>query len=54
VRRPIATPVRAADTEDRYLELCPREWAKTRARLDDAELQAEVGTITVPPAPTAD
>jgi hypothetical protein len=39
--------------EDRYLELCPREWAKTRARLDDAELRAEVGTITVPP-PTAD
>lgn len=39
--------------EDRYLELCPREWAKTRARLDDAELRAEVGTITVPPPPTA-
>lgn len=40
--------------EDRYLELSPREWAKTRARLDDAELRAEVGTITVPPPPTAD
>ncbi|MCB9615978.1 MAG: IS66 family transposase [Sandaracinus sp.] len=40
--------------EDRYLELCPREWAKTRARLDDAELTAEVGAITVPPATTAD
>lgn len=35
---------------DRYLELCPREWAKTRARLDDAEMKPEVGKITVPPA----
>jgi transposase len=35
---------------DRYLELCPREWAKTRARLDDREMRPEVGWITVPPA----
>jgi hypothetical protein len=35
---------------DRYFELCPREWAKTRARLDDAEMKPEVGWITVPPA----
>ena len=33
---------------DRYLELCPREWAKTRARLDDVEMKPEVGWITVP------
>ena len=35
---------------DRYLELCPRDWAKTRARLDDREMRPEVGWITVPPA----
>jgi hypothetical protein len=35
---------------DRYLELCPRDWAKTRARLDDREMRPEVGMVTVPPA----
>ena len=34
---------------ERYLELCPRDWARTRALLDPAELAREVGTITVPP-----
>lgn len=36
---------------DRYLELAPRYWAQTRARLDPAELVAEVGPLTVPPPP---
>jgi hypothetical protein len=35
------------------IQLCPREWAKTRARLDDVELTAEVGVITVLPATTS-
>ena len=34
--------------EDRYLELAPLFWTQTRARLDPAELAAEVGWITVP------
>ena len=34
--------------EDRYLELSPLFWTETRARLDAAELAAEVGWITVP------
>jgi transposase len=34
---------------DRYLELAPKHWTATRARLDDAELAREIGTITVPP-----
>jgi transposase len=33
---------------ERYLELSPRYWAATRARLDDAELRVEVGPLTVP------
>jgi transposase len=37
---------------DRFLELCPRDWAKTRARLDPNELEPEFGAITVPPADT--
>jgi hypothetical protein len=35
---------------DRMLELCPRDWARTRARLVADELRREVGAITVPPA----
>ena len=35
---------------DRYLELSPRYWAATRARLDQSELAVEVGRLTVPPA----
>ena len=34
---------------ERYLELAPAHWAATRARLDPKELDAELGTITVPP-----
>ena len=33
---------------DRYLELAPKYWASTRARLLDAELERQVGPITVP------
>jgi transposase len=35
--------------KDRYLELAPKYWAATRARLDQAELAAEIGPLTVPP-----
>ena len=35
--------------KDRYLELAPKYWARTRARLDARELAAEVGPLTVPP-----
>ena len=34
---------------DRYLELAPKYWAQTRARLDPGELAAEIGDLTVPP-----
>ena len=33
---------------DRYLELAPRYWAATRARLDPAQLERELGPLTVP------
>lgn len=36
---------------DRYLELAPRYWAETRARLVPTELAREVGPLTVPPPP---
>jgi transposase len=36
---------------DRYLELAPKYWAATRARLDAAQLAAEVGSLTIPPPP---
>jgi transposase len=36
---------------DRYLELAPKSWAATRARLDPAQLAAPVGWLTVPPPP---
>ena len=32
----------------RFLELCPRDWLATRARLDAAELERELGAVTVP------
>jgi len=38
---------------DRHLELCPKLWAATRARLDPVELARHLGDITVPSAPTA-
>jgi hypothetical protein len=34
---------------DRYLELAPKYWAATRARIPAAELAVEIGPITVPP-----
>lgn len=34
---------------DRYLELAPKYWAVTRARLDQLELAAEIGPLTIPP-----
>jgi transposase len=36
--------------KERYLELAPKYWAKTRARLDPVELAREIGTLTVPPS----
>jgi hypothetical protein len=37
--------------KDRMIELAPKHWVATRARLADAELAEHVGTITVPPPP---
>lgn len=34
---------------ERFLELCPRDWPATRARLDPAQLEAELGPLTIPP-----
>jgi hypothetical protein len=34
---------------ERYLELAPKYWASTRARLDPTELARPIGDITVPP-----
>jgi transposase len=34
---------------DRYLELAPKFWLRTRARLDPVELAAEIGVLTIPP-----
>ncbi|MEO6419276.1 MAG: IS66 family transposase [Polyangiaceae bacterium] len=34
---------------DRYLELAPKYWSETRARLNEDELANEVGVLTVPP-----
>jgi transposase len=42
--------VLASWPRDRYLELSPRYWIATRARLDGAELAREVGPLTIPPA----
>jgi transposase len=36
---------------DHYLDLCPRDWLTTRVGLDAAELDAELGQITLPPSP---
>ena len=33
---------------ERYLELAPKYWARTRARLDEAELNRPIGHVTVP------
>jgi hypothetical protein len=34
--------------KDRYLELAPKYWAQTRARLDPTHLGHEFGPLTVP------
>jgi len=34
---------------ERYLELAPKYWARTRARLDPRELAAPLGKLTIPP-----
>lgn len=34
---------------DRYLELAPKYWTATRARLDQRELERPLGHVTVPP-----
>ena len=36
---------------NRYIELAPRYWRITRARLDREELNREVGWLTVPELP---
>jgi transposase len=38
---------------DRYLELAPKYWAATRARLDPTQLANEFGPLTVPTPPAA-
>ncbi len=35
---------------DRYLELAPKYWARTRSMVDAAQLAAPVGVVDVPPA----
>ena len=35
---------------ERFLELAPACWIQTRARLDLAELEVELGVVTVQPA----
>ena len=39
--------------KDRYLELAPKYWAATRARLDPALLAHEIGPLVVPPLAAA-
>ncbi len=39
---------------ERYLELAPRYWARTSARLDADELAKPIGSVTVPPSPLAE
>jgi len=37
----------------RFIELAPKSWAATRARLSATQLDAEVGDLTIPPPLTA-
>ena len=37
---------------DRYLELAPKNWAATRARLEPDQLARPLGRLTIPAAPT--
>ena len=34
---------------ERYLELCPKYWARTRVLLDPKEMTKEIGFLTIPP-----
>ena len=34
---------------ERYLELAPKYWADTRARIPERELELPLGPVTVPP-----
>lgn len=36
-------------SRDRYVELAPKYWSRTRARLDQRELELPLGQVTVPP-----
>jgi hypothetical protein len=36
---------------DRYIELAPKYWPATRARMDAAQLAVEIGWLTIPPPP---
>ena len=36
---------------DRYIELAPKYWRATRARMDAAQLAADIGWLTIPPPP---
>ena len=36
---------------DRYIELAPKYWLATRARMDQAQLAVEIGWLTIPPPP---
>jgi hypothetical protein len=38
----------------RYLELAPKYWGATRARLDERELALPLGHLTVPPVATSE
>ena len=40
--------------QGRFLELCPRDWSATRARLDLPELERELGPLTVPALPSSE
>jgi hypothetical protein len=48
---PVASASCPTGPKDRHLELAPKYWPATRARLDARELAAEFGPLTVP-APT--
>lgn len=39
--------------KDRYLELAPKYWLATRARLDATELEQELGPLTIPAPPAS-
>jgi transposase len=39
---------------NRFLELCPSDWRVTRDRFDPAELERELGPLTVPPLPSSE